>query len=147
MGARGPQPIPNEVLKIRNSRHIEKRPETVSHTTIARPRAPSWLTRKAKADWDYIVPLLLDAGLLTKIDRDVLAMHCQSFVNYVALEKRVQAAEPDPPPGLIRRRNEERDAAIKTCREFGLSPSARVRVRAEKKEIAPDDKARFFAAS
>jgi len=44
----------------------------------ARPQCPSWLSDYAKTEWHYIVPVLDELGLLTKVDRAVLAGFCEA---------------------------------------------------------------------
>ncbi len=43
--------------------------------TVA-PRAPSWLSKDAKAEWKRVVPLLVDRGVLTNGDLGSLESYC-----------------------------------------------------------------------
>ncbi|MDR0249848.1 MAG: phage terminase small subunit P27 family [Burkholderiales bacterium] len=53
---------------------------------VEEPDMPKYLGREARKEWRRIVPELLELGLLTKIDRTVLAMYCQTHGRMVELE-------------------------------------------------------------
>lgn len=47
------------------------------------PTPPTWLDAEGKAEWARVVPELDRIGLLTKVDRQVLATLCQTWADYV----------------------------------------------------------------
>ena len=54
------------------------------------PDAPETLDDVARAEWDRITFELVKAGLLTKLDRAVLALYCQTWSIYVEAESKVR---------------------------------------------------------
>lgn len=113
---------------------------------IGAPDAPDFLDAAARAEWDRIVPDLERAGLLTRVDHAALAMYCQAYARWRLAEQRIQrAAEADrEEAGLIKSTkngfeqlnywlvisNKAQEQLTRYLAEFGLSPSARARVRA-----------------
>lgn len=76
MGRRGPPPKPSR-LKVAAG-NPGKRPLNPQEPrpAVEAPRMPAWLPRRAKAEWQRIVPELLGLGLLTRIDLGALASYC-----------------------------------------------------------------------
>ena len=93
--------------------------------------------RKARAEWDRIVPELLTAGLLTKLDRAALVGYCVAWGQWIdALDQlRAHGVLVKSPSGYplqspylaIFNRAVEQVRSLGA--EFGLSPSARVRLK------------------
>lgn len=59
-------------------------------TPPAAPNPPTWLDREAAAEWRRVVPELHRLGLLSKVDRAVLATYCSAWSKFVAAERMVQ---------------------------------------------------------
>ena len=53
-----------------------------------RPNCPRWLSEEAKREWRRLARPLHEAGLLTFVDRDVLAMYCESLARWIRAEQR-----------------------------------------------------------
>lgn len=97
---------------------------------------PKHLDKAAKEEWRRISKLLLDLGLLTKLDQAALAAYCVAYSRWVEAEKQVQKH------GLIFKAQSGypmyspylniANRAMKQMREFlsefGMSPSSRTRV-------------------
>lgn len=110
------------------------------------PDAPDFLDGAARAEWERITPELERTGMLTRVDTAALAMYCQAFARWRLAELRIQrAAEAAPDDaGLVKRSpngfdqlsywsvisNKAQEQLHRYLQEFGLSPSARARVRA-----------------
>lgn len=43
------------------------------------PNCPSWLSDEAKQEWKRVTPELIKLGLLTNLDRNILAGYCNSY--------------------------------------------------------------------
>lgn len=71
--------------KPRKSRAADKS----SIATAGKPTAPRWLSKAAKAEWDRIVPLLADRGVLTKVDSMVLATYCNAVARYITAQQSI----------------------------------------------------------
>ncbi len=85
MGARGPLPKPN-------ARRRNKRPAPKGKVKAQRPRCPARLTGEAKAEWQRIVPLLADAGLLTNLDRGMLIRYCEAWEEWIEITETLSVA-------------------------------------------------------
>lgn len=95
------------------------------------PKAPTWLSREAKAEWSRVVPGLTRLDLLKEEDRAVLAAYCETWATFVQAS-RVVAAEgltieakqgklPHPAVGIARAAGRELRAF---AGQFGLSSVA-----------------------
>lgn len=113
------------------------RPGVHSHgpkVELELPPCPKWLGRAARKHWAEIGPRLVKAGLLSVIDGDVLAAHCDTvakFAEVTAELKSIEAALDKTPQGFIVQstlftiRSKLHEQLVKTAREFGMTPSAR----------------------
>ncbi len=107
---------------------------TGSHSLVAAPNPPTWLSKDAKAEWRRVAPVLTERGVLTIADLATL----EGFATAMG---RVREAE-----GTIRKEGATytgttgpkrhpavttQDAALKTARlfaaELGLTPYSRSR--------------------
>ena len=112
------------------------------------PECPDFLDTAARAEWDRITPHLLNAGLLTVVDHAQLAMYCVTYARWRLAEQRLQKfaeQDPDGGRGLVTKTpngfdqlgywavisNKCQEQLAKHLAEFGLSPVARARVRAQ----------------
>lgn len=129
---RGRKPKPTE-LKI-----AQGNPGKQSKAILSRglkipnaiPDPPADLSELAADEWRRIAPLLHDIGMLAKIDRDALALYCESLADWFKARREVLAK-----PMIGKRRNpqwviEEKAAArlLRMMAEFGLTPSSRMRL-------------------
>lgn len=155
MARPGPAPTPTAQLKLAGSWRAKTR-KGEPKPDVEAPNCPSWLDTEAKREWKRIVPQLTKLGLLTQIDRADLTAYCESWSAYANACRVIQAegAIVASTRGtltkhpMMRIKNEERAAMLKFSQEFGLSPSARVRVGngVVKPKKKPKGKARFFGA-
>ncbi len=113
--------------------------------TAGAPPCPAHVERNrtAFAEWNRIVPELITAGLLCTVDAAALAMYCVAYSRWVKAEEQIQLQEQMGYEGEIKKAangfeqlsqwyivsNKEQDRLHKMLTEFGLSPSARARVR------------------
>lgn len=123
--------------------------------TAARPSCPSWLSKEAKAEWRRIVPELERLGLLTLVDRTALAAYCQAaaeleiatkqlnkegriiFVEVFNKAGEVSGSVQKPHPAIKLQRDAFRQVKAYLA-EFGLTPSARTRVKTPEKTDESD---------
>lgn len=54
------------------------------------PTRPEWLSAEAKREWRRVAPELARLGLLTKVDRALLAAYCECWAQYVAAVKDIR---------------------------------------------------------
>ena len=101
-----------------------------------RPTCPSYLSPTAKAEWKRLAGALNEIGLLTQIDRTVLAAYCQAYGRWVEAEKRLAETPPllKTPAGYVQTSpwitisNKQVELMVRLMGELGLSPSARARL-------------------
>lgn len=118
---------------------------------VAIPKPPHHLSKEARKEWDRMAPVLFDMGLISECDRAAFAMYCQSWGRHVKAEYMIRIHGPviTTKDGLqkvspwVRISHEASIAAQRLLIEFGLTPAARSRVVAKKKETK-DPKSRFF---
>ena len=100
------------------------------------PRPPAFLSRLAKREWKRVAPLLHRRGLLEERDVAALACYCRAWSELVEAQK-VLAAEGRTTltaqgtlklHPMVTVANKASDQIRGFCVEFGLSPSARMRV-------------------
>lgn len=136
MGTRGPAPQPTALKKAKG--YPGKRPLNRDEPTpkIEAPKPPGHLSRFAKREWKRISPLLVQYGLLSRLDRSALAMYCQAYGRWKKAEKELKDdgevvvshhAQSYQSPWLSIA-NKAMDQMNKAIAEFGLSPSARTRI-------------------
>lgn len=93
MGARGPKPLPANVLALRGSwRAGERQAEQHVEPEIEIPDCPRHLLPEARKFWRRLTPELEKLGLISKIDQAALALACQEWAWVVWHETRLQAS-------------------------------------------------------
>jgi P27 family predicted phage terminase small subunit len=125
------------------------------------PRCPEFLTGIAAECWKRTAKELYDAGLLTVIDRDALAMYCKAYQRWIEAEEQVAKrgtvvvtnvkrtpVEKDADGNVIGGgeiigggnyiqnpylaiANKAMEQMLKLEAEFGMTPSSRTRVKAD----------------
>ena len=129
----------------------------------AQPAPPDFLNEHAKVEWERVVGTLYRAGLMTELDRGVLAAYCQSYGRWVQAERALaQMAEAQSDAGqvltivthngtamqnpLIGIANKAKADMVRFALEFGMTPSARSRVTASPLEEVDDLTSEFFGS-
>lgn len=99
MGARGPKPLPANVLALRgSSKYLRDRVESGQvEPEVEIPDCPRHLLKEARKEWKRITPELEKLGLVAKLDRTALALYCQEFAWWVwhdeALQRDIKLVE------------------------------------------------------
>jgi len=135
VGRRGPTPKPAWLNKLEGNPG-KRRQKSGPKPPPTRPSCPAWLDEDAKAEWARVAPELERLGLLTQLDRAAFACYCQSYADYVSLQKflSVNGLFYVTPAGKLRERPEAgmADTAMRTmlafAREFGMTPASRARL-------------------
>ena len=94
------------------------------------PKAPTWLSREAAAEWRRVAPELSRLDLLKESDRAALSAYCESWSTFVAASRQVhkegltiEAAQGTlPHPAVAIARNAQREVRAWAA-HFGLTPS------------------------
>jgi P27 family predicted phage terminase small subunit len=135
MPGRKPKPTALKLLQgnpgKRPLRDDEPRPE------VCLPDPPEHLSAVAKEHWGVIGAQLAEAGILTSIDRDALALYCEAYARWVHANEQLRlfgvlvkapSGYPMQSPFLaIANKAFEQMRSMLT--EFGMTPSSRTRVR------------------
>lgn len=151
MGMRGPAPQPEPLLRARGSQWPDRREREAQQSPAVgspgRPSQPKWLDKDGKECWRHIVPLLEEAGVLSRIDRGALAAYCSAWSQWRAAQRELDAKGPtltklrwDPNVEEFievdrvmspewKRYAAALELVVKLQDRIGLSPSARARVK------------------
>jgi P27 family predicted phage terminase small subunit len=119
---------------LRSDRLNPHEPETKP----AIPRCPGHLGPEAKREWRRLAPQLARLGLLSKINREALALFCQAWARWVEAEEAlkrygVMVKSPNGFPmqsPYLAVANKAMEQMRALLAEFGMSPSSRTRVHA-----------------
>lgn len=92
------------------------------------PRAPTWLSKDAKAEWKRIMPLLVDRRILTEADMGMVESYCVSIGRVRDTERQMQDCQD---AALSIKLFRMQDKAVQSARllaaELGLTPVSRSR--------------------
>jgi P27 family predicted phage terminase small subunit len=137
---RGPPPEPTalRILRGNPSRRPLNRNEPHPQSDPECPKPPGFLFGHAADEWRRIGPELHANGLLTRLDTTTFAVYCTAYGRWRTAEEMLEK-EDLVTPGSSRNKvtNPILKIAVEAARdvirygnEFGLTPSARARVRA-----------------
>ena len=87
MGNRGPAPKPTALKVLEGNPGKRALNTNEPRVDQRKPTCPKWMKGEARREWDRVSKVLHQAGLLTFVDRAVLAMYCQAWDRWVRAEK------------------------------------------------------------
>lgn len=133
MRGRKPSPTHLKVLRGNPGKRKLNRREPKPQGSLG--SAPAWLNKAAKAEWRRVLKEA-PTGLLTSLDRQVLAQYCQNVARIAALERIVEEEGytflsekgyvcQRPEMGMLKNLQTIQRGL---CAELGFSPSSRSRV-------------------
>src|SRR5262245_11280445 len=144
----GRPPTPTSVHKLRGTYRADRHGSRLSSAGSGRPIRPSHLTADARKHWQAVVPALVAAGVVEKLDTPALTALCELWqVRRVAYA--VWLAEPKSKNARVSFIESDR-AWSTAAKEFGLTPAARTKLRVDLSPKRPDEfeeflgKQRFF---
>lgn len=145
----GPAPKPTAIKVLAGN--PGKRPLNGSEPQFApeAPTCPRHLNAPARREWRRVVKVLADAGVMTMVDRAILALYCQAYGRWVIAEDRIaelEAQEPDS--GMVQLTpnkmetqgvwlqiaNRAMEQTKKYAGELGMTPAARTKIHAQSTE-------------
>jgi len=106
---------------------------------------PTGLSSLARQEWKRIVPLLMQAGVLTRLDGSILRLYCEAHADYILAgramrkEGRFYTSENGmkrPHPAVAQHITAERRMTA-LLQQLAMTPLARTRIRLE--PVTPDD--------
>jgi len=146
MGARGPKTEPAALKLIKGNpgkRALDL--DAGINPPVEIPACPNHLNEHGRKEWRRITVELEPLGLITKLDRSMLAMYCQAYGRWVHAELKIREQEKAQADSGIKQlspngyeqmslwliiANKSMEQVHKYASEFGLSPSARTSVAA-----------------
>lgn len=141
MGLRGPKPLPANVHLLRGNPSKKSAAELRDGLSpdVEIPKPPRHLKGEALKEWKRVSVELEKLGLVSQIDRAVLAMYCTAWGRYVDAEAKIlelgeRGLVDVTPNGFpvqsawLTVANKAMEQCLKYLSEFGMSPSARSRV-------------------
>ena len=137
MGKRGPKPKPTALKLVRGNPGKQKINKREPKPGPGIPTCPKHLTTDAKTEWKRVTKLLLKNGLLTHLDRPMLAAYCQAWARWIDAEKKMATHGPiiTTPNGSVQFSPflNLANKAMKQLKEFGavfgMSPADRVNLQ------------------
>ncbi len=136
---RGPAPKPTKLKVLAGN--PGKRPLNGAEPQFAPgvPTCPRHLSGAARREWHRIAHVLADAGVLTQVDRAVLALYCQAYGRWAEAERAVAKGgmTDKTPNGLeiqsvyLQIANKAMEQVKRYGAELGLTPAARTRIHVE----------------
>ena len=147
MAPRGTKPAPSHLKLIRGN--PGRRPVNAREPkpALSLPSAPAHLSAEAKAEWARVCVGLHACGILSEIDRAGLAAYCQAYGRWEQAERALaKMGENDITSGLMVKTkngnaiqnpivgtaNKAMADVVRYAAEFGMTPSSRTRVTAER---------------
>lgn len=142
MGARGPKPQPKKVHELKGNPGKRNLARMAGETVpVEVPPCPEHVeaNKVAAAEWKSITGELFRLGLISKVDKAALAVYCLAYARWVRAEKKLAELDDDgliqtTPNGYqqigvwVQISNRQVELMHKMMAEFGMTPSARVRV-------------------
>lgn len=139
-GGRPAKPLQQKVLEGARIR-TDKGDTHGAAVPLVLPPPPVWLTKDAKKHWDQLGAALLSAGLISAIDGDVFALHCDNVTKYGEVVQKLDEIAKwtqSTPNGFVMQsalfqiRNRLQELIVKTAREFGMTPASRSAMKIQK---------------
>lgn len=129
---------PTDVVKASGRKHLSRAEEAqrrASEVQVAPPdqaEPPKWLAKKFHGEFRELGELLIQAGLYTELDRDVLGQFLTARERWVQADKLASAAIRDRDEKLAKEWTTVQGTYFKQCRQcaeaMGLSVTSRCRL-------------------
>ena len=140
-----PKPLPTAILKLRGSWRAKLR-DGEPEPGFGEPDCPDFLSGEARDEWYRVTANIASMCILAKVDINMLVAWCQAWARIVATSIELAKSSPmDFTSPAIRVQEKAIDQLARLADHFGLSPSARTRIRvpeSQRKNAA--NKSRFF---
>ena len=145
MGVRGPAPTPTPILEMRGSWRAKERAGE-PRLPAAAPSCPAVLKGEARAEWKRQCRQLERMRVVTEADRAALAAYCEAWGEFAALLKKIADTDYEAAiaKGYVNAKNRAAERVVRYAQQFGFTPAARARVRAEGPKKADDQGDDYF---
>lgn len=146
----GRKPLPSYLKLVKGTARKGRMNKAEPRPDLARPMPPTELNDDAKVEWGRVSDELYKLGLLTNIDRAILAAYCQSYGRWMSAERTLaKMAKMDDSTGALMIKtqagntiqnpivgiaNKAMADMAKYATDLGMTPSARTRVQGKEPE-------------
>ena len=140
LAQRGRKPIPTAIKVLEGN--PGKRPLNTKEPKpkSKAPKCPSWLETEAKKEWRRVAKQLEQLGILTEVDMAAFSGYCQAYARWKEAEEFISkhGTIVKTPSGYWQQVPQISIASnylkimSRFCEQFGLTPSARSRIVADK---------------
>jgi len=152
MGRRGPPPLPGAMKKARGTFRPHRESPSEPRGTAGVPDAPPGLDARERAEWDELGARLVAMGVLQKEQVEALEILVRTKVRYLRLAAKVKEMGEvlaDAKGELYRNPHaiamEKAEVEFRRmAMEFGITPAAATRVRADAEKGDDTSTARRF---
>ena len=142
---RGRKPLPSNVVRLRGNPGKRRRNEAEPRPATKVPPCPACLGDEAGKEWKRLAKELAELGLLTGLDRGLLAAYCQAHALWVEAVSSIEryGTMVKSPNGFPMQSpyvavvNKQVEIMVRIAAEFGMTPSSRTRIRVG--ETPPED--------
>lgn len=84
---KGRKAIPNKILELRGGRsHTHRGPKNEPKVPSKIPTCPVHLCKESKKEWRRVIKILDSIGILTELDRSILAEYCEAYGKWIVLK-------------------------------------------------------------
>jgi P27 family predicted phage terminase small subunit len=134
---RGRKPLPGNVVRLRGNPGKRRLNDAEPRPSSRAPTCPACLGDEARKEWKRLVAELAELGLLTRLDRGLLAAYCQAYALWVEAVSSIEhyGTMVKSPNGFpiqspyVGVANKQVDIMVRIAAEFGMTPSSRTRIR------------------
>jgi P27 family predicted phage terminase small subunit len=157
MGKRGPKPQPTVLKLARGNPGCRKLNDAEPKPKAEKIEPPKYLTGESLKCWKVITPGLIATGVMTEADVPTLARYCTMHEQWLRYLAEVRAGndilvilnddgsvkyQQSSPAATMQQKLAT--SMLRIEQEFGLTPSARTGIVAQKNDEAEDPLARFL---
>lgn len=132
----GRKPKPTVVKKLEGNPGKRKLSTKEPIPAKGMPNCPEWLLPEAKKEWERLVDLMNQMGVLTEVDMAAFAAYCQSYARWKEAQEHIDSGgstfetdkgyqQQTPWVGIA---NTNQKLMLQAASEFGLTPSSRSRI-------------------
>lgn len=151
---KGRKRIPSKIIELRGgASHTHRKAKNEGQGLAPKiPSCPQHLDSVAKKEWKRVSKALFSLGMVTELDRGILAAYCEAYsrwvtaVNFLNIDGLViddgEVSRVNP---YIKIAKEAYDQMVKTGALFGMSPSSRASLSiASQNQTQATDKTELF---
>ena len=142
---RGRKPLPSNVVRLRGNPGKRRLNRAEPRPDPRVPACPACLGDEARKEWRRLAKELAGLGLLSGLDRGMLAAYCQAHALWVEAVSSIgrygtMVKSPNGYPmqsPYVAVANKQVEIMVRIASEFGMTPSSRTRIRVG--EPTPED--------